>query len=264
VADQQQLDTRNAAFWSELCGSRLARRLGVVDHGPESLRRFDEGYFAMYPYLRGYVDAHDVRGRNVLEIGLGYGTLGQYVVERGAIYHGVDIAPAPVEMMRHRLDVLGLGAAAERVLVASAHALPFADGTFDFVFSIGCFHHTGHVGRAVDEVHRVLKSGGTAVVMLYNRHSLRLLAARLRTHRGRDDLRAVYDSNAAGDAAPHTEFTSRRDARRLFRRFSSVRVRAENFDDLHLRGVGVVARGRLLSGPLPRLLGLDLYVTARK
>jgi hypothetical protein len=46
-----ELDLQNAGFWDELCGSALARQLGITDASADSLRRFDEAYFGFYPYL---------------------------------------------------------------------------------------------------------------------------------------------------------------------------------------------------------------------
>ena len=99
--DQSETDIRNAAFWNELCGSGLARSVGITDRTPESLRKFDEAYMAMYPYLSRYVTAENLTGKRTLEIGLGYGTLGQLIALRGCQYHGLDIAAGPVEMMRY-------------------------------------------------------------------------------------------------------------------------------------------------------------------
>src|SRR5262245_9621357 len=64
------IDRRNAQFWSELCGSALARSLGITEHTPEALRRFDEAYMELYPYLAAYVFQEGLRGRRVLEIGI--------------------------------------------------------------------------------------------------------------------------------------------------------------------------------------------------
>ena len=50
-------DARNAAFWDELCGSALARQVGVEDASADSLARFDAAYMASYPYLDSYVPA---------------------------------------------------------------------------------------------------------------------------------------------------------------------------------------------------------------
>ena len=48
---QTATDARNAAFWDELCGSALARQVGIEDASAESLERFDAAYMASYPYL---------------------------------------------------------------------------------------------------------------------------------------------------------------------------------------------------------------------
>src|SRR5439155_2424668 len=87
---------------------------------------------------------------------------------------GVDVSPGPVALMSKRLE--RLGATKSRAQQGSAHALPFGDRTFDFVYSIGCLHHTGDLSRAVNEAGRVLRPGGTAVVMVYNRQSFRNLS----------------------------------------------------------------------------------------
>ena len=273
---QRETDARNAAFWNELCGSALARSLGLTDSTPESLRKFDDAYMAMYPYLSRYVTAETLTGKRTLEIGLGYGTLGQLIALHGSQYHGLDIADGPVEMMCYRLRLLGKETEG-RVQRGSALDIPYSDSTFDYVYSIGCLHHTGDLPKAISEVHRVLAPGGRAVVMLYNRHSFRQLAQlRMRyvwevlTGRRRrgsfgEAVRARYDSNAAGDAAPHTDFVSRSDVRRhLFKRFSSIRIDVQNFDGYVLfRGRIVIPREHLL-GNIARLLGTDLYIVATK
>jgi SAM-dependent methyltransferase len=264
---QAAIDRGNAGFWDELCGSSLARRLGIHDASAESLARFDAAYLEMYPYLESYLPEERLRDADVLEIGLGYGTLCTQLVSRGARYHGVDIAAGPVEMARHRLRLAGAGDDTARV--GSALDLPFDDEQFDAVYSIGCLHHSGDLPRAVSEVHRVLRPGGTAFVMVYNRHSWRRFArialpGLLRRRRSAAATRAMYDSNAAGEAAPHTDYVGPREARRLFQDFAQVRVDIRNFDPLSAPGGLIrIPRERLL-GNVDRLLGLDLYITAQR
>ncbi len=271
---QQQLDEANADFWSELCGSHLAREVGVEDASTESLARFDRAYLGMYPYLDRYLPWRS--GERLLEIGLGYGTVGHLLAERDLDYHGLDISPGPVAMMVHRLEMLGVPEPGSRVTQGSALAIPHPDESFDAVVSIGCLHHTGDLTRAIEEVHRVLRTGGEALVMIYAEHSYRrtvmlpvhqLRSGTWRDRRRREELvRASYDANAEGTAAPATQFTSTRGARRLFVRFAEVRVRRENFDDVVLSVGGrtlTVARASLLSN-VARIVGSDLYVSARK
>jgi SAM-dependent methyltransferase len=227
---------------------------------------------AYYPYLGRYLDDLAVEGKDVLEIGLGFGTVGQILAERGARYHGADIAAGPVAMMRDRLRWLGETEEGS-VVHASALALPWEDETFDVIVSVGCLHHTGDLPAAVHEVHRVLVPNGLALVMLYNAHSFRQLT-RVRRERlqapptgaATEGVRAMYDVNTAGAAAPHTDFVSRADVRRLFGAFSSVSVEARNYEGVTLRFGRrriVIPRERLLDN-VARVLGLDLYVHARK
>jgi len=270
---QSSIDSQNRAFWDELCGTGLATTLGITEMNPDSIARFDAAYMGLYPYLARYLDDLPVEGRKVLEIGLGFGTVGQILVERGARYHGADIAAGPVSMMRDRLRWVGRpddGAIAQ----TSALELPWPDEAFDVVVSIGCLHHTGDLPQAVSEVNRVLVPGGTAFVMLYNAHSFRQLVVvqreRLRNARARrrsdEQVRAMYDANTAGEAAPHTDFVSRRDVRQLFSAFSSVTVQSQNFDSLtpSFRDHVLTVRRELLLGNIARVLGLDLYIHARK
>src|SRR2546428_4429000 len=166
------LDRKNAEFWDEICGSERARSLGIRDVSPENLQRFDEAYLQYYPYLERYIFPGNLPGKRVLEIGLGYGTLGQVLASKGCRYHGLDIAKNPVTLMNYRFALQGLQG---DLRVGSVLDLPYKEAAFDYVYSIGCLHHTGDLRRAVGEVYRVLAYGGKAVIMLYNRHSFRRL-----------------------------------------------------------------------------------------
>ena len=271
------VDRENEAFWHELCGTTLAQSLGLIGRDRDTLEAFDKAYFAYYPYLLDYLDRFALAGRRVLEIGLGYGTLGQEIVRRGAEYHGLDIAEGPVMMMRHRLRMLGLGAeerivAEGRIVQGSAASIPHPDAKFDFVYTIGCLHHTGALAASIEEVRRVMVPGGHAVVMLYHANSLRLIRVRVRSGVARlhgepgrtaDDIAGLYDADSNGRSAPFTEYVSRRQARDLFQRFAKTEITTRNFDDLAIRGRRIAPRTRLLGSTLERLLGLDLYVVAQ-
>ena len=105
---QAELDSRNAEFWDELCGTVLAGQLGITEPSPDALRRFDQAYLEMYPYLFDYLPEPEGKRSDLLEVGLGYGTVGQILAERGFRYHGLDLAGGPVSMMEYRLAQLGV------------------------------------------------------------------------------------------------------------------------------------------------------------
>lgn len=265
--------TPNRQFWNELCGTQFARDRGIEGTGPEAVEAFDRAYLDFYPFLQGYLDRLDVKGKRLLEIGLGYGTVGQRLAEMGARYHGLDVAEGPVEMVRTRLDRAGL---AGQAVQGDALRLPFPEGSFDRLVAIGSLHHTGDLARAIQEAHRILVPGGRALVMVYSRYSyfqalkfpsatFRSLLAELRglpPPEATEAQRAALDWNAEGEGAPRTELTSTGRAREIFSAFSQVEIQRENCTNLKVRGKILVKRETLL--PWLRPLGIDLYITARK
>ena len=274
---QKDIDTKNAAFWNELCGSALARSLGIIEVSPETLRQFDKAYMAMYPYLKKYFFSENVKGQKVLEIGLGFGTLGQMLVSWGCDYFGLDIAEGPVAMMRYRLAQLGKDGE-EQVKVGSALEIPYSDESFSYVYSIGCLHHTGNLMKAVSEVYRILVPNGKAIVSLYHSHSFRQIVKvnliRLRKHLSRlflvnkqtdvsERVRGLYDTNQLGVAAPYTGYVSRTEAKQLFKDFTHVKIDIQNFHKLAFKGRTIIPRKKLLNN-IGRVAGLDLYITAKK
>jgi ubiquinone/menaquinone biosynthesis C-methylase UbiE len=240
VGETVSVDERNKQFWNELCGTQLAKQLGVHDSSPESLMRFDDWYFDFYPYLYKHIPFADMNGKKVLDIGLGYGTVAQKLAECGAVYQGLDIAEAPVAMATHRLAQLNLPG---KALQGSVLDAPFPKESFDWVIAIGCFHHTGNVKRALDETWRVLKPGGQAMVMVYSAYSYRrwlyafsatvhyLIWDKLRigkTPQSSERERKHYDASGDGVGAPETAFVSVSHMRRMTKQWRSARVTSEN------------------------------------
>lgn len=275
AATQATVDDRNAHFWDELCGSYLARSLGVTDSSPGSLKRFDDWYFAFYPYLFLHIPFNEVRGKDVLEVGLGYGTVSQRLAEAGANYTGLDIAPGPVAMANHRLRQNGLPGEARQGSILEA---PFPDAAFDAIVAVGCLHHTGDLARAIASCRRMLKPGGQLIFMVYYAYSYRrFVQARKETVRywlhetvgvrgvvGQSDAgqRAAYDMDAEGQGAPHTDWISVRSLRHLCRDFSRFSATLENIDCEP--PFAPRPRRDLLLTSWPRRMGLDLYATATK
>jgi SAM-dependent methyltransferase len=96
--------------------------------------------------------------------------------EQGARAYGIDISPPTVRQAR-----VAFGDAALRCAVADVRDLPFADASFDAIYSMGTIEHFDETERAVGEIARVLKPGGRAIVGVPNRHDpfLRPLLARV-------------------------------------------------------------------------------------
>ncbi|MGD9581057.1 MAG: class I SAM-dependent methyltransferase [Vampirovibrionia bacterium] len=109
------------------------------------------------------------QNKKVLDIGCGPGWLVVNFAKNNADIYAVDITDTAVDITSKTLQLLGLSA---NLHVANAEQLPFEDNYFDFITSSGVLHHTPDTQKAVDEVYRVLKPGGRAIISLYYRNFL--------------------------------------------------------------------------------------------
>lgn len=178
--------------------------------------------YSWEPYISAFARFDRGRGRDVLEVGVGAGTDFINWVRHGAHATGVDLTPRGVELTRERLVLEGLHA---QLRVADAERLPFADASFDIVYSYGVLHHSPDTRGAIREVHRVLRPGGTALVMIYHVPSwvgfmLWFLHCAARMRPWRSPRWAIYHYLES----PGTKAYSKREARALFDQFRHVRV----------------------------------------
>lgn len=113
----------------------------------------------------------ELKGKRVLEIGPGAGGHSALFAKHGAIMTSLDITNHRARATQAKFTLLGDLATGCQALQGDSENLPFADDSFDIVYSNGVLHHTADTEKAVAEVHRVLKPGGRAVIMLYCKDS---------------------------------------------------------------------------------------------
>jgi len=161
-------------FWdTHPCGDE---QVGGLNGDYESFfERYDVFRYRQEGHILRRLDAIDLRGKRVLEIGLGQGADSEQIIRRGAIWSGIDLTRESVDRVAMRFRVRNL--AFERLECGSALALPFGDNSFDLVFSHGVLHHIPNIDAAQSEIARVLRPSGQLVAMLYARRSLNYLVA---------------------------------------------------------------------------------------
>lgn len=229
------------------------------------------------------------QGQKVLEVGCGVAADGRYLSENGIDYQAVDLSFESLKLADEHFRQHDLP---RRFVNADATRLPFADNTFDLVYSFGVLHHVPDTRAACREMARVLKSGGVLRVMLYARHSyhyylvigvvyplmwmlLRLpggsVIARMTPNKFRNvfaickrhglnrkrllDVSTDTSTAGADNYNPHSSFYSAGEVKGFFRGF-------ENFE---------IWKSDLKYFPVPwfrqfleRHLGFFLHITARK
>ncbi len=100
----------------------------------------------------------DLHGKHVLEIGCGEGWITRDLAQRGARISAFDISPQAAENTRR---ILAADKLLERcsVGVMPAEKLQYPDNSFDIAVGFAIIHHL-ELGKALAELHRVLKPGG--------------------------------------------------------------------------------------------------------
>jgi SAM-dependent methyltransferase len=104
-----------------------------------------------------------VRGKVVLDVGVGAGRFSDVVARWGGYPVGVDLSQAVLTARETlaRYDDRGL------VAQADLFNLPFREASFDIVFSIGVIHHTPSTRAAFRAIAPLVKPGGVLAVAVY-------------------------------------------------------------------------------------------------
>lgn len=194
-------------------------------------------YVVYYEHLRETAEFQWHAGEDVLEIGCGIGTDSVEFARHGARVTAVDLGPDQVMLTKLNFELRGLRYT--EIREANAEQLPFADETFDFVYSFGVIHHTPDTEKAVAEIHRVLKKDGTAVVMVYARgwkhYVKRCLIHGLLLGKWMQygfSWQRVYDQvSEVHGASPKTNVYSRRGVEQLFDRFATIDARKKRLGE---------------------------------
>jgi ubiquinone/menaquinone biosynthesis C-methylase UbiE len=111
------------------------------------------------------------RGADILEVGCGTGLILSRVAEFAHRATGMDLSAGMLAPAAAR----GL-----EVAQASATALPYADESFDVVYSFKVLAHVEAIETALAEMARVTRPGGYVLAEFYNARSLRYLVKRLK------------------------------------------------------------------------------------
>jgi len=133
-----------------------------------------EGWLARWYARTRRKDATDIGGQaeavaarlggrgDVLEVAPGPGYFAIELARRG------DFRISGLDISRTMVGIAAANAARAGVRIdfhqGNAAAMPFADATFDFVYCAAAFKNFAEPVKALDEMHRVLRPGGEAVI----------------------------------------------------------------------------------------------------
>ena len=256
--------------WSQdPCGAEYDREheLGTREFFERVEQHRYSEYAPWMPRLMGFQKYRDAR---LLEIGCGMGTDLLQFSRGGARCVGIDLTPRSIEITQHRFKLYGADGA---FMISDGENLPFRSESFDVVYSNGVLHHTPDTEGAIREVHRVLRPGGVAKVMLYHRNSLNywleivlrrgvLGGQFLRGSSAEEIMSEVIEFSDHG-ATPLVKVYSRKQARELFSLFKDVVIEVEQLTRAELRFFSPLVSESMLD-KLRRRIGWNVIITAVK
>lgn len=228
-------------FWNkESCGERNAK-------GNDEARKYaneTKVRYTLEPYIKDFAKFELYKDLNVLEIGVGMGSdHSSIALSNPKSLIGIDLTERAVQHTTARFASLGLKA---NVKVDNAENLSFKDNQFDAIYSWGVLHHSTNTEKCFEEVHRVLKPGGSAKIMIYHKYSPTGLMLWLRYGLLKfKSLESIYSEYLE---SPGTKAYTLKEAKKLTQKFDNVNLKVQICcGDLLEGDVGNRHRGTLLT-----------------
>ncbi len=220
------------------------------------------------PWMRDVMEFDRHRGKEVLEIGGGMGTdLAQFAAA-GSFVTDLDLSEGHLRLARENFRLRRLQGS---FLHGDAESLPFPDSSFDLVYSNGVLHHIPDTHRVLEEIRRVLRPGGKAIIMVYALWSLHYwyrLFYEIGVEKGELNRRSMHEimsrsvELSEAGSRPLVKVYTGRELKRMFEGFEQVKIRRRQMVEEELQPFPILRP--LTAGFLGRILGWNLVVKAVK
>jgi len=156
------LEAMVRTYWSMTPGTPDAQATRFVHH-----------VMTAHDRSREWLDRLDSTGTRPLgtwlDVGTGTGDLGCAIAEKGLGAVGIDVAMRWLVVARRRAELAGANI---DLVCCNAEYLPFADGAFSRVVSVGTLEHCTDADRALAESRRVLSARGDIRLRTVNRYTV--------------------------------------------------------------------------------------------
>lgn len=131
---------------------------------------------SLYPLMTDLMKLYEPhKGEIVLDYGCGPGDdfIGYMRHSEADCVIGMDVSLKALGLLSRRIDLYNFERNYRLIKISdSIPTIPLDDGSVDHIHSSGVVQHTSSPEIILKEFHRVLASGGTATIMVYNRDSI--------------------------------------------------------------------------------------------
>ena len=115
-------------------------------------------------FIENFLKKKELKKLNVLEIGTGMGCHSEILSKNSKKFTGIDITITASKITKKRFKIKKIKGLIQKM---DAEKLTFKNNTFDLIWSWGVIHHSSNTEKILNQIHRVLKPGGQAVIMIY-------------------------------------------------------------------------------------------------
>jgi ubiquinone/menaquinone biosynthesis C-methylase UbiE len=177
--DRKRWQELNRSWW-ENNPMRYDQEVGVdrIHAGyctPEYFAQNDAMYFAetwhFMPWKKipfeALIPFDKLPHMDVLEIGTGLGSHAMLLAKHAKTFIGIDLTNQAIEATSKRIKQSDIKTA--KVMQMDAERMGFLNQSFDFIWTWGVIHHSSDTKQIINEMSRVLRPDGRAVVMVYYR-----------------------------------------------------------------------------------------------
>jgi len=261
----------------EYLGDEQSYELGTR----EMFTKIDETFYAWNKPLHtekpfGKIFPYEkYKGKKVLEVGCGLGTMSMNWAKAGADVTAIDLNQTSIDQTTLRFKTLGLTGTIRQM---DANALDFADDSFDYVYSWGVIHHSPNLKKSLNEIMRVLRPEGEFGIMLYYRPSFlhqymtKYIEGFLHYENrflGELQLASRYGDGAREEGNPHTWPITKDEMREMLNphtsqiSFKLLGTEIDNIFPLIIPGLGDFM-STFLKKPWARRFGWSLWTSGQK
>ena len=159
----QQFYDASSGLWEQVWGEHMHHGYYGADGNEKKERR--QAQIDLIEELLKWSGVQ--QAQNILDVGCGIGGSSLYLAEKlNARATGITLSPVQAARATERAAAAGL-AARTQFQVADAQAMPFADNSFDLVWSLESGEHMPDKTVFMQECYRVLKPGGTLIMVTW-------------------------------------------------------------------------------------------------
>jgi ubiquinone/menaquinone biosynthesis C-methylase UbiE len=208
-----------------------------LKHSPEPVGTkayFDQvrerKYFVEY-HIPDFAEFPRWKNKKVLEVGCGIGSDTQSFAEAGAEITAVDLSEKSLAIAQERVKLFGLYV---QFFQANAEELSHTlfQRMYDLVYSFGVLHHTPNPAKAFKEVIKFMGPHTTFKLMVYNKHSWKVLWILFKYGHGAfwklDKL--IADNSEAAFGCPVTYVYTKKEIKKILKQcgFKTIHVRIDH------------------------------------